>query len=162
MNTSPPNLPPRWQPYYQGSVVASRSACQAVIASMIGVLSACAMPPSVALPPPPAATARPSEPGTLLGVLLASDVGAYLAASDVPVAQEAIERAHMAPLRTPVAWENPETGNSGTIVAIRSGYLQNGAFCREYRQTITVRGRTEQAEGVLCRQGSGRWRLVPS
>ncbi len=121
-------------------------------------LAACAAP--TAAPPAPQPLPRLSEPGTLFGALLASDVGAGIRGSDVPFARKAIEEAHATRAGARLEWRNPETGNAGSVTPIREGYAQNGAFCREYHQSLTVSGRTGQVLGISCRQPDGQWRLV--
>ena len=59
-----------------------------------------------------------------------------------------------------VAWRNPDNGNQGTVTPIREGNdTSTGAYCREYQQTVTVNGRTEQAYGTACRQPDGSWKI---
>jgi surface antigen len=128
----------------------------AVVASM--GLAACT--PQLASPPASQPVPRLSEPGTLFGALLAGNVGAGISGSDVPIARQAIADAHATRAGARVEWRNPETGNGGSITPIREGYAQNGAFCREYHQSLTVAGRTEQVLGISCRQPDGQWRLV--
>lgn len=41
------------------------------------------------------------------------------------------------------AWRNPDSGNEGTITPTRTYRTGQGQYCREYRQTITVGGKTE-------------------
>jgi surface antigen len=57
-------------------------------------------------------------------------------------------------------WNNPQTGNSGTITP--TNYYQNtsGQYCREYNQTINVGGKTERGYGTACRQPDGTWQIV--
>jgi surface antigen len=128
-------------------------------ASLLGAaaLAACAPeePPQTTIP-------RLSESGTLFGVLLESGVGPGIRTSDLELARDAAERAHQARIGGSVEWANPETGNRGSVTAIREGFAQNGAFCREYRQAATVAGRTEQVFGIVCRQPDGAWRLASS
>lgn len=34
-------------------------------------------------------------------------------------------------------------------------------YCREYQQTITIEGRTQQGYGTACLQPDGSWKLLP-
>jgi hypothetical protein len=54
----------------------------------------------------------------------------------------------------------PHSGNSGTITLTRSYQAQNGEYCREYRQTVTIDNETQVADGTACRQPDGKWRIV--
>jgi len=121
-------------------------------------LGACATP--IATAPTPQPLPRLSEPGTLFGALLASDVGAGILGSDVPLARRAVEEAHGTRAGARLEWRNPETGNAGSVTPVREGYAQDGSFCREYHQSLTVSGRTGQVLGISCRQPDGQWRLV--
>jgi len=57
-------------------------------------------------------------------------------------------------------WKNPDSGNSGTFTPTRTYQDGSGQYCREYRQTITLGDRTEQAFGSACRQPDGNWKVV--
>ena len=51
-------------------------------------------------------------------------------------------------------------GAVGTVATMRSGVSSSGWQCREYQQTVTVDGRTEQAYGTACLQPDGHWEIV--
>ena len=36
----------------------------------------------------------------------------------------------------------------------------NGRYCREFQQTVTIGGRTAEAYGTACRQPDGSWKIV--
>jgi surface antigen len=57
------------------------------------------------------------------------------------------------------AWNNPDTGNSGSVTPTRTYQLKNGQYCREYQQSITVGGETHEAFGTACRQPDGTWKI---
>lgn len=98
--------------------------------------------------------------GTLLGVLVGSEVGKSLDKADMVYAQRANTQAHSAPIGKEITWNNPETGNSGSVVTTRDGKSDNGAYCREYQQTITVGGKQESGYGIACEQPDGSWKIV--
>ncbi len=98
--------------------------------------------------------------GTLLGAFLGKSVGESLDRADVNYANQAQTKAHAAPIGQQISWSNPETGNSGTVTPRREGTDTGGNYCREYQQTITVGGKTEQAHGTACRQPDGTWKVV--
>ncbi len=98
--------------------------------------------------------------GTLLGAFLGKSVGESLDRADVNYANQAQTKAHVAPVGQQISWSNPETGHSGTVTPRREGTDASGNTCREYQQTITVAGKTEQAYGTACRQADGSWKVV--
>ncbi|MHA1597270.1 MAG: RT0821/Lpp0805 family surface protein [Alphaproteobacteria bacterium] len=57
------------------------------------------------------------------------------------------------------AWNNPDSGNSGTFTPV-STYKQDGKDCRTFESTITVDGKTEPATGKACRNADGTWTVV--
>ncbi|MGE4220852.1 MAG: RT0821/Lpp0805 family surface protein [Alphaproteobacteria bacterium] len=99
--------------------------------------------------------------GTLVGGFLGNEVGKSLDNADRAAANQAYGQAQAAPVGQTVAWNNPNSGNSGTITPVRDGTdTRTGAYCREFRQTVTVDGRTEDAYGTACRQPDGSWKIV--
>ena len=56
-------------------------------------------------------------------------------------------------------WRNPDSGNSGSVTPIKTYAQPSGTYCREFAQTITVGGNTEQAYGHACRMPDGTWKL---
>jgi hypothetical protein len=69
-------------------------------------------------------------------------------------------QASTARIGQPVYWGN--AGATGTVVATREGRAADGAYCREFQQSVVVGGRSEQAYGVACQQPDGTWQIVPS
>jgi surface antigen len=64
------------------------------------------------------------------------------------------------PSGKPVAWQNPDNGHAGTITPTRTYQTAQGAYCREYQQTVTIDGKKENSYGTACRQPDGSWRIV--
>ncbi|HPF78229.1 MAG TPA: RT0821/Lpp0805 family surface protein [Alphaproteobacteria bacterium] len=98
--------------------------------------------------------------GTLLGALVGSEVGRSLDKADIAYAQRANEQAHSAPIGETITWNNPESGNSGSVVTTRDGTNQQGRYCREYQQTIYVGGQQETGYGIACQQPDGTWEIA--
>ncbi|MBL8641990.1 MAG: glycine zipper 2TM domain-containing protein [Alphaproteobacteria bacterium] len=99
--------------------------------------------------------------GALLGTLLGSELGASLDKADLAYAQQATDRAYSAPVGQSISWNNPESGNSGTITPTREGVSNTtGRVCREYTQTIYVGGKKETAVGQACKAADGTWSVV--
>ncbi|MCZ6764305.1 MAG: RT0821/Lpp0805 family surface protein [Alphaproteobacteria bacterium] len=99
--------------------------------------------------------------GTLLGAAIGSELGASLDAQDRALASRAETRAHTAPIGQPIAWENPDSGHSGTIVAVREGHEKaSDRYCREYETEIRIGGRSETGVGTACQNPDGSWDIV--
>lgn len=98
--------------------------------------------------------------GTLLGAWAGSELGKSLDKADMVYAQQAEAKAYEAPLNQQISWNNPESGNSGTITPIRDGSTASGDYCREYEQTIYVDGRSETGVGVACKRADGKWEVI--
>lgn len=98
--------------------------------------------------------------GTLLGAFVGSEIGKSLDAADRAQLQQAQYRAYSAPVGEQITWNNPNSGNSGMIVPTREGRRSDGAYCREFQNTVTVGGRREEAYGTACRQPDGSWKIV--
>jgi len=94
------------------------------------------------------------------GMLIGGLIGNRLDARDKRMASEAAQKAFESNRAGQASvWSNPDTGNSGTITPTRTTQLANGQYCREYKQTITVGGQTENAYGTACRQPDGSWKI---
>lgn len=99
--------------------------------------------------------------GTLLGALIGGEIGRSLDRADQMAAQQAYQNAQTAPIGDTITWKNPDNGHHGTVTPVREGTQnQTGEYCREFQQTVTIGGRTENAYGVACRQPDGSWRIV--
>lgn len=98
--------------------------------------------------------------GVFLGALIGNQIGKGLDDVDRMRMDQANNRAQTAPVGESIAWNNPNSGNSGTVTPVRDGTSSSGEYCREFQQTITVGGKTEQAYGTACRQPDGSWRIV--
>jgi len=99
--------------------------------------------------------------GTLLGAGLGREIGASLDRADMAyynrTSQQALETSQPG---ESLPWQNPETGNSGSITPSNYYKTASGGYCREYSQTITVGGRQQQGYGTACRQPDGTWQIV--
>ncbi len=99
--------------------------------------------------------------GALAGAFIGSEIGKSLDRADRLAAQQAQQQAHAAPIGETIAWNNPESGNSGTFRPTKDGTnTATGEYCREYQTTVNVGGKTESAYGTACRQPDGSWRIV--
>ncbi|NCC22890.1 MAG: glycine zipper 2TM domain-containing protein [Alphaproteobacteria bacterium] len=98
--------------------------------------------------------------GVLAGALLGSEVGKSLDRADLAYANRANQQAYTAPLGETIAWNNPDSGNRGTVTPVRDGYSTAGRYCREYQQEVYVGGKRESAYGTACQQPDGSWEIV--
>ncbi len=99
--------------------------------------------------------------GALLGAYLGNEIGQSLDRADQQAMQQAEYRATAAPIGETVRWDNPESGNYGTVTPTREGrHTSNGQYCREFQQTVTIGGETEQAVGTACQNPDGTWTII--
>ncbi len=49
---------------------------------------------------------------------------------------------------------------SGSVTTTRVGTSTSGRQCREFQQSVTVGGKSEQAYGTACLQPDGSWEIV--
>ena len=104
-----------------------------------------------------AATALGAVGGTLIG----SNLGRFMDQQDKikmhKTSQGALESSksgHTA------SWKNPDSGHKGSVTPYQAYKNDNGQYCREYMQTITVARKTHQGYGTACRQTDGSWKIV--
>jgi surface antigen len=98
--------------------------------------------------------------GVIGGALLGGLVGNLLDSRDKKMAADSAHRAlESTPSGHTVAWNNPDSGHSGTVTPVRT-YQSGGIYCREYQQTVTIGGKQEQSYGTACRQPDGSWKVT--
>lgn len=97
--------------------------------------------------------------GTLLGTAIGSEVGKSLDRADMMHMKRTSQRSfEMSPSGVTSDWVNPDTGNRGTITPSRA-FKRHGSYCREFTQTITVGGQTQEGYGTACRKPDGSWEM---
>jgi surface antigen len=94
------------------------------------------------------------------GGLLGGYIGHKLDDRDKRMAAEAAQQA-FEQNRTGQAssWENPDSGNSGSITPTRTYQIANGQYCREYTQDVYIGGEKHETYGTACRQADGSWKI---
>ncbi len=98
--------------------------------------------------------------GTLLGAWAGREIGQSLDKADRLAMQQAEQQAYVAPIGQDITWSNPQSGHSGSVTPVREGTDNtSGNYCREFQQTVTIGGKTEEAYGVACRQPDGSWQI---
>lgn len=106
--------------------------------------------------------------GTLVGAAVGGSIGQSLDRADELYAERTAQRSlESAPAGQTVAWENPDSGNRGTITPTRTfepNEFKRGEqrYCREFTQTIYVGGEEQTGVGTACRNPDGTWQLVSS
>ncbi|MBB4284444.1 RT0821/Lpp0805 family surface protein [Roseospira goensis] len=98
--------------------------------------------------------------GVLLGAVVGSEIGRSLDETDRMRMRQASQQAYTAPVGQTIRWNNPQSGNSGTFTPVNDGYTNTGQYCRQFRTTVTIDGRLEEATGTACRQPDGTWQMV--
>ncbi|MPY76026.1 MAG: glycine zipper 2TM domain-containing protein [Alphaproteobacteria bacterium] len=99
--------------------------------------------------------------GVVGGGLLGNSLGRSLDRADQAYYSRASQQAVAAPIGETITWNNPQSGNYGTVTPTREGYQSaTGAYCREYQQEIVVGGQRQQGYGQACRQPDGSWKVI--
>ena len=99
--------------------------------------------------------------GMIVGGLIGGAIGNRMDAADRREANRATYSAlELAPSGTATRWHNPDSGNSGATTPTSTYQAQNGEYCREYEQTVTIGDETQSAYGTACRQADGNWHIV--
>ena len=98
--------------------------------------------------------------GVLVGGLVGNQVGKALTCDD----QQQVQQTTQQSLETQETgatstWQNPDSGNSGTVTPTRTYQQADGRYCREFQQSVTVDGQTESGYGTACRQEDGSWQI---
>jgi len=105
--------------------------------------------------------------GSVIGAggaaLLAGALGGrgwtVVAAALAEAAQRAFEAGQSG---QPSVWNNPDSGNHGSVTPTHTYQLANGQYCREYTQDIFIGNEKHQTYGTACRQADGTWKIQPS
>jgi surface antigen len=97
--------------------------------------------------------------GTLLGGLAGNVIGAKFDERDRVRRDQALsESLGAAKSKQVKSWKNPDTGNSGTIVPLRTGAKSaTQQPCREYEETYTRSGETIRQVSRACLRPDGTW-----
>lgn len=98
--------------------------------------------------------------GAVAGALIGGHIGQSLDEYDKVMLQKSSQQAlEFTPSGSSVAWNNPDSGNHGTITPTKT-VKQGNSYCREYQQEIVVGGEVKKAYGKACRQADGQWKIV--
>ncbi|MEX2644001.1 MAG: RT0821/Lpp0805 family surface protein [Acetobacterales bacterium] len=98
--------------------------------------------------------------GAVLGALVGNEAGKSLDRADkIAMSRTTQNTLETQPSGTTATWRNPDSGNYGTVTPKPAVQTASGQYCREFQQTVTVGGATEQAYGTACRQPDGTWKI---
>ncbi|MGH6949157.1 MAG: RT0821/Lpp0805 family surface protein [Kiloniellales bacterium] len=94
--------------------------------------------------------------GTLLGFLVGGSIGRSMDEVDQNCIGQALEHT---PDGQQVRWNNAGTGAQYQVVPTQTVQQSDGRYCREYRTTAVIDGKTQNAYGTACREPDGSWKL---
>ncbi len=98
--------------------------------------------------------------GAIAGALIGGAIGKQMDERDKRLARETAQRAFEANSSGQAStWQNPESGNSGSVTPTRTYQLATGQYCREYQQTIQIGGEDHETYGTACRRSDGTWQI---
>ena len=99
--------------------------------------------------------------GAIGGALAGSHIGKRLDERDQVVMQKATYSAlENSKSNSKTRWNNPESGNMGSITPTNTFEMADGSYCREYTSMVEVAGESETAYGTACRQNDGSWKIA--
>lgn len=105
--------------------------------------------------------------GTLIGAFLGGEVGSSLDRADRAAMAAATERAFAAPVGSPIAWSNTETGSRGAAQAVQAGVSSDGRACKRVHSKGFFVGRTGATsservtiEAMACQAPDGSWQVA--
>jgi surface antigen len=100
--------------------------------------------------------------GIGLGAVVGNNIGAQLDERDRLLMGQTFQNTmETAPTNQVGGWNNPDSGNSGTIVPTQTRYT-DGQPCREFTTTVYIGGKEQEGYGTACRQADGSWKIVQS
>ncbi len=98
--------------------------------------------------------------GAVVGGFIGNRVGKNMDDKDRRQAQAAQKQAETAPVGEQIAWNNPDSGNSGTVEVVQEGQDADGNNCRQFKHTVNAGGETQAKTGVACKRADGTWVTV--
>jgi surface antigen len=94
------------------------------------------------------------------GALIGGFVGKKLDDRDKRLATEAAHKAfENGRTGEAVAWQNPDSGNSGSVTPTQTYQIAGGQYCRRYTQDLMIDGEQHETHGTACRQPDGSWAI---
>ena len=98
--------------------------------------------------------------GAAAGGLIGNNIGAKLDERDRLLLGQTFQNTlETAPTNNVGSWNNPNTGNSGTVTPTATHLSTNEQPCREFTTTVNIGGQPQQGYGTACRQADGSWKI---
>ena len=94
--------------------------------------------------------------GAVAGAVIGGQIGKSMDQVDQMKMNQALETSR---INQTTRWRNPDTGNRYTVTPVRT-YRRSGSYCREYRTTAIIGGKTQTIYGKACRKPDGQWRVI--
>jgi len=105
--------------------------------------------------------------GSTTGAIIGFEAGTVLYPSDQAVYDNNARVALNETINGKISdWVNPETGNSGIFIPVKTFIASNGRTCRDYRSTMALKtpgiqkGVIAHQKGTACQQKDGSWRSL--
>ena len=97
--------------------------------------------------------------GAAAGGLIGNNIGAKLDERDRLLLGKTFQNTmETAPNNQVGGWNNPNSGNSGTVSPTQT-IVAGNSVCREFTTTINIGGELTQGYGTACRQADGSWKI---
>ena len=98
--------------------------------------------------------------GAAAGGLVGNNIGAKLDERDRLLLGQTFQNTlENAPTNQSGSWNNPNTGNSGSVTPTATHLSANEQPCREFTTTVNIGGQPQQGYGTACRQADGSWKI---
>ena len=95
----------------------------------------------------------------ITGTVAAQSKSEGVAETDAQIIKTAVVGASSASTIKPLAWQNPETGSSGSIVAIDKFMGKHGQKCRGFKTSVATFMGIAFYDGEACQISPGQWVL---
>jgi surface antigen len=98
--------------------------------------------------------------GAAAGGLAGNAIGAALDERDKLLLGQTFQHTmETAPTNQQGSWNNPDSGNSGSVTPTATHLSANEQPCREFTTTVNIGGQPQQGYGTACRQADGSWKI---
>lgn len=94
--------------------------------------------------------------GTMAGAFLGGEIGKSMDDVDRMKMQRALESNAVG---QPAYWQNANSGTNYKVTPTKNVTVHGNKYCREYRSTAVVAGKTQEVYGTACRQPDGSWKV---
>ena len=98
--------------------------------------------------------------GAVLGTLAGSEIGRRLDEADrIKMGTATTDALNNNKIGTSSRWQSDRPDIAGAVTPSRDYTDENGNYCREIKQTVVIKGETQQETGQACREKDGSWSL---